>query len=229
MTVDVVLAQFGPEAGVWEPAVSSVREYLPEARWSLYTDRAPAGRHPFARVHVVEDLPYRGGRHEHNRHNDLWKIRGVLNSAADVAIALDADMYAVGPAVDQLPELARIYGLCLPVNPRGTVTVDASMGRDGSAEVPAPLAYMHALNMSPVARGRWNREARCVLSQYVHIMEQAPCRGPLAMAQAVRFCGWSPLLLPPQWCVCAEDVGIPDPIMLHVGHERVRRFYRVSI
>jgi len=37
----------------------------------------------------------------------------------------------------------------------------------------------------------------------------------------------APYILPPQWCVCAENVGIGNEIILHIGHDKVREFYGV--
>jgi hypothetical protein len=58
-------------------------------------------------------------------------------------------------------------------------------------------------------------------------MEKNPVRGPVNMWRAVYQAGFFPCLLPSQWCVCAEDVGIEEPVILHIGHEKVRDYYGI--
>ena len=52
-----------------------------------------------------------------------------------------------------------------------------------------------------------------------------PMRGPLAWWQAMWDTGLTPLILPPQWCVCEKHIGIGGEIMLHHGHAAVKRHY----
>jgi hypothetical protein len=52
-----------------------------------------------------------------------------------------------------------------------------------------------------------------------------PTRGPLAWWQAMWDFDYAPLILPPQWCVCERHIGVGDEIILHEGHESVKRHY----
>lgn len=59
------------------------------------------------------------------------------------------------------------------------------------------------------------------------IMQSEPSRASLAMWKAARELGVSPYLLPSEWCVCTEDIGIGDEIFLHVGHPKVKQYYNI--
>jgi hypothetical protein len=59
-------------------------------------------------------------------------------------------------------------------------------------------------------------------------MRQRPIRGPTAMWRAIWRSNKNPYMLPPQWCVCQENCGVGNEIMLHVGHEKVKQYYGVK-
>ena len=94
-------------------------------------------------------------------------------------------------------------------------------------EVGEELGLMHAVNMAPIVFDRSNPRAALALVMYKKIMEESPHRGPLVMATAMHSINFAPCLLPPQWCVCREHVGIGNEIILHVGHPEVRKHYGV--
>jgi hypothetical protein len=85
----------------------------------------------------------------------------------------------------------------------------------------------YAVNMTPIVFDTKNERARRVLTAYCESMLQNPVRGPLAMWRAIYQTGVAPCLLPPQWCVCAENVGIGNEVILHIGHSKVREFYGI--
>ena len=51
-----------------------------------------------------------------------------------------------------------------------------------------------------------------LLKEYLNEMETNPARGPLSMWRAIWKRGWTPYVLPFQWCVCDMSVGINDVI-----------------
>jgi hypothetical protein len=57
-------------------------------------------------------------------------------------------------------------------------------------------------------------------------MLERPVRGPIAWARAMFATGITPLILPPQWCVCERHIGIGGEIMIHEGHEAAKRHYQ---
>lgn len=219
--VTLVFAQFGDRASVLEPSLSSFRRRFPEAAVILYSDQD--ARLPGIQTRVVGN-PY-GGPRAGNRGNDLYKVVGLLKVAEGVGIALDSDMEAVSDGVMSIVHMAEKFGLCVPCNPRRLVRVDNTMGADADGQFDESGGWGHAFNMSPVAFCSHNLLAMGVLQTYWHIMMSKPVRGPTAMWRACWERGFFPCLLPAQWCVCQEDCGVGNEIVLHVGHERVRNHY----
>jgi len=161
------------------------------------------------------------------RMNDYHKVRGLFESKADIAIAFDGDMRIVSNDVKDIEDLVSRFGLCLPANPRKIVKLDNSIGVDSAIIFgdEKSLLSMHAVNCGIIALDTSNERAMRCVDKFLNIMRDHPVRGPTAWAKAFRDTGFSPCLLPPQWCVCAEDVGIGNEIVLHTGHQKVKEYY----
>lgn len=214
--VDIILAEFN--TGRTEPTVSSVKKYIPSVNLMVYNE-----------VNTPNNLF--DPKHERwgNRMNDYWKVKGLLNSEADVAIAMDADMKVVNAGFVSIIALAKRFGLCLPANPRHMVNVDGIIGADAdySIDEDESMGCGYAYNMSPIAFDPANNLAKDVLLRYLAEMETHPCRGPLAMWRAVWKSRFNPYVLPFPWCVCKDGL-VKTPIVLHCGHPEVEKHYASS-
>ena len=212
MKIAIILAEFGKPA----PDVSQYRECWPDANIGVYSE---ADCPPVAQ--------FEGDRYGW-RMNDYYSIRKALEneSGADVAIVVDGDMWICDmPKMRTLPKLAERFGICLPLNPRYTVALDTMVGAD-SDHSPDPLrSGAPGVNCSPVAISLQNMRAVQLAHTYCTEMLERPVRGPLAWWRAMERTGTAPLILPPQWCVCERHIGIGGEIMLHHGHDAVKRQY----
>lgn len=217
-SIELIMAEFwsGDNAARLTPSLTtdSLRRYFPAANVKLMGDRESGRESPFDKDH-----PRYGWRS-----NDYFKVVGLLESTHDIAIAVDADMRFVSEEVRDIIPLTGRFGLCLPVNPRYLVRIDATIGADGD-KAASSFESAYAVNMSPIAFSTANVSARGLLEEYVSEMEANPTRGPLAMWRAIWNTGFMPCLLPPQWCVCRENVGIGNEIVLHCGHHEVESYY----
>ena len=210
MKTKVVFAEFG---GKSSPDVGNVREFFRDAD---------------IQVHGPQDCGdlFEGQARWGNLMNDYWKVKKLLDADGyDVAIAMDADTRIVSDRVQAIFPLVKAFGLCLPANPRGLVAVDTEVGAGSDMRLDETQGMGHAFNMSPIAVDRSNFEAMEVLRVYCEILKATPVRGPLAMWRAAYHVGFFPCLLPVQWCVCGENVGCGNEVILHVGHDKVREFY----
>lgn len=212
--VEIVFAEFG---GKFEPNVPNIRQFFPDAEINIFRDKDVES--PF-------DIrsAYWG-----NYMNDYWKVRKLLESKADIAISFDADIKIVSDKVKAIIPLVKKFGLCLPANPRKLVAIDTLIGSHSDKVLDETEGMGYAFNMTPIALYLGNTNAVETLRKYCLLMEQNPVRGPLAMWRAVYHTGAFPCLLPPQWCVCGEDAGIGDEIILHIGHQKVREHYATII
>ena len=118
------------------------------------------------------------------------------------------------------------FGLCLPANSRHLVRVDTLVGADSDKALDETNGNAFAFNAAIMALDRTNRDAVACMERYCQIMDHNPVRGPLALWRAVWDTGFYPCPLPQQWCVCELDVGIGNEIILHVGHQKVREYYK---
>lgn len=210
--IEILFAEFG---GKFQPDCQNVLEYFLEADINVYDESD-------CKSMFDRNSPYWG-----KYMNDYWKVRKLLESEADVAISLDADMKIVSNDVVVLAALTEKFGLCLPANPRLTVRKDTLIGSHSDGKLDETKGLGYAVNMSPIAFDTSNSDARKVLDTFCRLMLKNPVRGPLNMWRAIWGQGFFPCLLPPQWCVCGEDIGVDDPIILHIGHEKVRKHYGV--
>lgn len=217
MKLTIILAEHGKPA----PDVTQYRECWPNAEIQVYTDLPDT-------LDLVPGHPRYGWRM-----NDFWKVsmlRSALVSGADVAMCFDADMRIVDrEAARQLPMLAAKFGVCLPMNPRYTVRRDAIDGADVSLLGRAHLEdrglwHGPSVNCSPIAVAN-DLPSLQMVTAYCNEMRADPIRGPLAWWKAMLSTGITPLILPPQWCVCEVHRGIESPIIIHEGHESVKRYY----
>ena len=249
--VEFIFAEFGEERvnnggssfegeTIIDPSYRTFKEHFPEASFTLYTDRLRVNLpHDVAQI-VVEPFfdaeHYRWG----SRCNDYYKVYGLLHSCADVSIALDSDMYAFSGEVKTLVPLTQRFGMCVPPNPRTQVRRDGAIGLDADYELDEDESRGNAacVNMSPLSVSKRGRGGpfRCLLVNYLKLLQEHPARGPLVMWRAMWKTGVHPLVLPPQWCVCSNGVGGPDillnnsenEIVLHVGHPEVAEAYNIS-
>ena len=161
------------------------------------------------------------------RNGDYYQMQGCLESEYDSILYLDADMFIVNKDFVQGFNLSHKFGILLPLNPRSFVGVDAAIGADvpiGSRAVEIPLAT--AYNCGTMFVDKEHCDSNSFLKWCAYIILKQPMRGPLAVWNTVNETKIVPYLLPPQWCVCAEDVGSQMPIILHAGHEAVRNYYK---
>ena len=220
MKLAIIIAEYGKPA----PDVTQYRETWPEADIQVFSGSD------------LPDVPALDPAHPRYgwRQNDYWKVRKMLDSGADVAMCFDGDMRIVNrEAARTLPLLTECFGICLPINPRYTVQRDFTDGADVTGCTDQTMWYGPSLNCSPIAISlRFREPLRGEYLPGVDLAEQFckrildhPVRGPLAWWHAMVDTGISPLILPPQWCVCERHIGVGGEIILHEGHASVKRHY----
>ena len=208
----IVLAEFGRPA----PDVTQFRKTWPEAEIQVFAGVELPDVPRWQRTH-----PRYGWRMQ-----DYWKVRKLLDSGADIAISFDEDMRIVNREDARvLPLLAEQFGLCLPLNPRYLVRVDTQIGADSDGVLDETRGCGLSLNCSPIALNLNDYAASVCAENYCDEMLAHPVRGPLCWWRAIWQCGFWPCVLPPQFCVCQEHIGCGNEIIIHEGHDKVKRHY----
>lgn len=216
MRLAIILAEYNRPA----PDVSQYRECWPDADIQVYTDLPETPE-------LDPSSPRYGWRM-----NDYWKVRkclDALDAGAHVAISFDADMWICDmEAARTLPDLAMRFGICLPMNPRYTVKRDFTDGADVNS-LYQPEFHGPSVNCSPIAisnGGRYPFLGVELAREYCRLMLAGlPERGPMVWYRAMLVTGIAPLILPPQFCVCSRHIGVGGEIILHHGHDDVKRHY----
>ena len=194
---------------------------------SIYTDQNYKSQDKF--LNFVKKEPFFDPKHPRYgwRCNDYYKVQALLESDADIAISLDSDMLIVSPEVETIIPLTQKFGITLPANPRMLVKVDGNIGSDGNKNKKYDNSGGNGFstNMSPISFDTKNKRARTLLEEYSRHMIEDPVRGPLAMWRAQWSSGINPYILPVQWCICNQDCGIGNEIILHLGNQPVIDYY----
>ena len=222
--VTVVFAEFGNEINI-DPTYSSIKKYFPNAKYVLYTDKDINIKGIITKKVDPIFKGYRKGW----RANDYWKVKGLLEADTEYAISFDCDMVCLSKGVLTLLPLTKRFGCCLPANPRLLVKVDNTIGADSDSKFNEIDGNGFIPNMSPISFYTDNKSAREMLQIYCDSILSNPLRGPVKMWRAIWESNFNPYLLPFQWCVCQEHIGIGNEILLHVGHKKVLEYYKEKI
>ena len=89
--------------------------------------------------------------------------------------------------------------------------------------------FGHSYNQSPMTLWKDAENGKKFFDACCNLMIKEPSRASLVMWKAAKATGFSPYLLPAEFCVCGEDVGIGNEVILHVGHPSVAEFYNIKI
>lgn len=238
MSITLIMAEFGKNRvncggtnlknfNRLDPALSSMLKYFPDLKLVVYTDFDIKIDLPNVRIKIVKSIFDKNHNRYGNRCNDYYKVLGLLEAETEVAVCIDSDMLIYSREVKSLLFLVKKFGICIPANPRLLVKIDGIKGADGNYKIneDETLGTGFAYNMSPIVFYTKNEKARHLLEMYCHEMKINPTRGPLAMWRATWKTGIVPYLLPFQWCICREHCAIGNEIILHIGHNEVKKYY----
>lgn len=245
-SIELIFAEFGesranagdaslPIARL-EPSLSSFKKHFPEATVAVYTDQPWEDTDDYTVRRV--DSPFAKHPREGNRLNDYFQVIGLLDSYADVALAIDSDLMIVSKDVQAIVPLTINFGLCMPVNGRHLVWRDARSTCDGGPvnDPSLGMGMCHATALWAFSANNRTPSHTKLLEAYLEqIRDDAKAnrgaRGPLSLWRAEWKMCVSPYTLPVQWCVTGSNLGDSMagnrtvPVILHVGHDAVRAHY----
>ncbi|ASW75060.1 hypothetical protein IQ37_00340 [Chryseobacterium piperi] len=207
-----------------DPTLSSLKKYFPNAKYTVYSDfeiNIPG-------VNVIK-VTSPINDHNHPRHlyrtADYFKFISLISSDADFKCVIDSDMFITSPEVYTLVYLTKTFGFCAPSNPRNLLKKDMKVSMDTFKINDLSGGLGHSYNQSPMTLWKNDKNGISFFKKCAGIMEKEPSRASLVMWKVARDLGISPYLLPKEWCVCGEDVGIGDEVILHKGHSKVEQYY----
>jgi len=248
LSLDIIFAEFGSRdkanqkwsnpIGRLDPTYQSVKSFFPEANIICYSDDESIGDGYDVEVRHIDsestpfDKDYRegSGKLKWGYHCcDYYQIKGLLESTADVAIAMDSDLMFVSDEVKTLVPIIKKFGICCPQNERQMVKVDGIYTRnnDGDYHLDEDESKGNLLTYDLwwCSFNTEDNRGRAWLSEFCRLMETNPKRAPLQMSRASWNTGIHPYSMPQQWGVGVGHVGCGNEIILHVGHDAVQDHY----
>lgn len=211
-----------------EPSLSGIRRFFPNAKITVYTDfdwddhtlNIKKVTSPVSDPHHPR-FGYRTGVY--------FKFKGLVESEADFACALDSDMYFVNENIYSLVTLTQKMGFCVANTPRQIINQDMDISYDAQPVRDKSLGNGHSYNQSPMTLWKGDARGTKYYETCKQIMKDDPSRGSLVMYKAAWETGFYPYVLPKQFCVCGSDVGCGYEILLHIGHPQVSEYYNIEI
>lgn len=231
MKVLLCFSEFG-RPFIGHETIPEWKRIWPDAEVHFYTDDVQNANSHMPDLVKVVDAPFDKAHPRYGWRAQDWAKGFILSNTAqdEVRIALDGDMWPVDGRAKALVELASKFGLCLPANDRQVVCQDTGIGFDvADRTLDATHGTGYAYNCGIMAAaGDMGNDKRALLQEFMCEIERTPVRGPVAWWRAVYTTGVYPYLLPPQWCITSELIGIRAPLVLHIGHKDVKAHYSIG-
>lgn len=212
-----------------EPSLSGIKKFFPNAKITVFTDFDWEENLDLNIVKVESPIPFPEHARFGYRTGNYFKFKGLLDSTADFACALDTDMLFVNENIYSLVTLTKKFGFCTANNSsRQLINKDMAISHDTQNVNDDSLGNAHSYNQSPMTLWRGDDRGKVYYNSCLEIMKDNPSRGSLVMYKAAWKTGVYPYVLPMQFCVCDGDIGCGYEILLHIGHPRVAKYYGVE-
>ena len=212
-----------------DPSFSTLKKYFPNAKYTVYSDfdlEIPGVNLKQIVVSPIKD-------DDHPRHfyrtADYFKFKSLLDSDADFKCVVDSDMFVVSEDIYRLVYLTEIFGFCAPYNSRNLLKRDMQISLDTKEITDVSKGFGHSYNQSPMTLWKNHQQGRDFYQNCCEQMIAEPSRASRVMWNAAKKTGFSPYLLPAEFCVCSGEEGIGNEVMLHVGHPNVAKYYNVKM
>ena len=211
-----------------EPSFSSLKRFFPLAKFTVYSDFDLII--PGVELIKINHIPVPEPEHPRYLYRvaDYYKFYSLLHSTADFKCVIDSDMFAVSEEIYRLIYLTETFGACAPYNTRNLLKKDMQISLDTKEINDKSNGYGHSYNQSPMTLWKDFEKGKAFYEACCQWMIKDPSRASRVMWLAAQETGFSPYLLPQQFCVCDGDEGIGDEVLLHVGHPNVAQYYNIK-
>ncbi|OFM81827.1 hypothetical protein [Weeksella sp. HMSC059D05] len=210
-----------------EPSLSGIKKYFPNAKITVYTDFDWQDTDGLNIIKVESPVVDTDHPRFGYRTSVYFRFKGMLESKADFACAIDTDMVIVNENIYALVMLTQKFGFCAPYNIRQLLKQDMVQSLDTQPIADESLGMGRSYNQSPMTLWKGHSAGEKYYTACKEIMQSDPSRGSLVMWKAAWETGVHPYVLPKQFCVCDGDVGCDDEVILHIGHPSVAKYYKL--
>lgn len=208
-----------------DPSLKTLKKYFPNAKFTVYSDFD-------LKIDGVNlkkvTSPVANPAHERYgyRTADYFKFISLLESDADFKCVLDSDMEIVSSNIIALINLTEKFGFCVPYNDRQLLKQDMIWSKDTQPIEDESLGLGHSYNQSPMTLWKNDDRGSIFYKTCAEIMKNDPSRASLVMWKSAWKTGLYPYILPKQWCVCDGNEGLGEEVILHVGHQKTKEYYK---
>ena len=213
-----------------DPSLSTLRTYFPNAQYTVYSD---FDLHIDGVTLKKVEKPVLQNHTTNPRHfyhlADYYKFRGMLDSKADIAIAIDSDMFVVSEEIFSLIYLTKKFGFCVPNSSAQSMNFEIKTSLDTVPVTDESHGYGTTVNITPLTLDTTSENGRKYFETCCEILEKEPSRASIVMWKAAWETGLYPYLLPKEFCVCRGSEGIGSEVILHVGHPSVAKYYNINV
>lgn len=177
-------------------------------------------------LRYIDKIPYT--TREANRNSSYYRLMALRDSPFDRTVYMDNDLVVVSDHFLEGFDIAKKFGIAMPISPRHLVKKELKVALDVSdydKKFFADKTNMTICNAGLIFacnnRNFFDSAAKEQLSY--------PSRGNLGIIRAFwRECV-HPYVLPLNWLVCRDNVDISNPITLHIGHSEVESWWKSMI
>lgn len=212
-----------------DPSLSTLKRFFPNAKYTVYSDFDL--EIPGVNLKKIIASPIQDDEHPRHfyRTADYFKFKSLLDSEADFKCVIDSDMFVLSEAIYRLVYLTEIFGFCAPYNSRNLLKRDMEISLDTKKITDMSNGFGHSYNQSPMTLWKNNEHGTKFFEECCRQMVKDPSRASRVMWNAAKETGFSPYLLPAEFCVCESNIGLGNEVLLHVGHPKVAEYYNVKM
>lgn len=212
-----------------DPSLTTLRKYFPNAKYTVYSDFDV--QIDGVNLLKVVATPLKDVNHPRHYYHlaDYYKFKGMLNSEADISVAIDSDMFVWNEEIYRLIYLTHKFGFCAPNSSAQSMNFEIATSLDTVPVKDESHGYGTTVNITPITLSKKSDEGEIYYKACCEIMEQEPSRASIVMWKAAWKTGKYPYLLPKEFCVCRGSEGIGNEVILHVGHPTVAEYYNIKL
>lgn len=213
-----------------DPSLTTLRRFFPNAAYTVYSDFDL--KIDGVTLQKIEK-PVLQNHKNNPRHfyhlADYYKFRGMLDSDADIAIAIDSDMFVFSEEIFSLIYLTKKFGFCVPNSSAQSINFEIMTSLDTIPVTDESHGFGTTVNITPLTLDTSSENGRKYYEACCSILEREPSRASIVMWKAAWETGLYPYLLPKEFCVCRGSEGIGNEVILHVGHPSVAKYYNIKV
>lgn len=213
-----------------DPSLTSLRKYFPNAKYTVYSDfdlNIEGVILKKLNPPVLQDKKHLKRHFYHLA--DYYKFKGMVESDADIAIAIDSDMFVWNEEIFRLVYLTDKFGFCVPTSSGRSMNFEVESSLDTASITDESNGYGTTCNITPMSLAKHSERGKQYFEACCEEMEKEPYRASIIMWKAAWKTGIYPYCLPKEFCVVRGLQGIGHEVLLHVGHREVSDYYNVEV